>query len=251
MLGFRPKPPLTDEQSSWVDDGFERLGQILGRNRMIDAQVVLPIVEHFPDPYDGTERSLDTLFRRVCGYMKFEADRVELEVRTDRDAEIREKVPFWQGKSSQPAGLYSRSSLDSQFVIAIRDSLLRNPLAVVATLAHELVHTILLGEALIDRSMEDMEPFTDLTTVYLGFGVFSANASLRFEQHQDYSTQGWSVQTLGYLSQEVYGHALAKFATERGEVRPEWAQQLSTNVRSYFKRSHKWLRNRQNRSDAV
>jgi len=46
---------------------------------------------------------------------------------------------------------------------------------------------------------------------------------------------------MGYLPQEVYGYALASFAAERGEIKPEWARHLSTNVRAYFKRSSAWL----------
>jgi hypothetical protein len=33
----------------------------------------------------------------------------------------------------------------------------------------------------------------------------------------------------------------AKFAAERGEIKPEWTQHLSTNVLAYFKRSRAWL----------
>ena len=50
------------------------------------------------------------------------------------------------------------------------------------------------------------------------------------------------MQRLGYLSEEVYGYALAKFAAERLEDQPKWVKYLSTNVRSYFKNSHAWLK---------
>jgi hypothetical protein len=46
----------------------------------------------------------------------------------------------------------------------------------------------------------------------------------------------------GYLPEEVYGYALAKFAAERGDEKAEWAKHLSTNVRAYFKRSRTWLK---------
>jgi hypothetical protein len=49
------------------------------------------------------------------------------------------------------------------------------------------------------------------------------------------------MQRLGYLPEEVYGYALAKFAAERGEEKAEWTKHLSTNVRSYYKRSLSWL----------
>jgi hypothetical protein len=49
------------------------------------------------------------------------------------------------------------------------------------------------------------------------------------------------MQRLGYLPEEIYGYALARFAHERGERRPKWADYLSTNMRSYFKKSAEWL----------
>ena len=49
------------------------------------------------------------------------------------------------------------------------------------------------------------------------------------------------MQRLGYLPEEVYGYALAKFAMERCEDKPAWAKYLPTNVRAYFKRSSAWL----------
>ena len=49
------------------------------------------------------------------------------------------------------------------------------------------------------------------------------------------------MQKLGYLPEEVYGYALAKFASERGEANPAWTKHLSTNVRNYYDRSRRWL----------
>ena len=111
----------------------------------------------------------------------------------------------------------------------------------VATIAHELGHLILLGDGHIDRSTPDHEPMTDLLTVFLGPGIFGANSAARFRQHERGGWHGWSMRRLGYLSQEIYGYALAKFATERGEIKPEWTRHLSTNVRVYFKRSLAWM----------
>jgi len=50
------------------------------------------------------------------------------------------------------------------------------------------------------------------------------------------------MQRLGYLREEIYGYALARFARERGEAKPEWVKHLSTNVRVYYRRSHGWLK---------
>ena len=126
-------------------------------------------------------------------------------------------------------------------VVAIRGTQLKDPLSLVATVAHELGHVILLGGGLMDPKTQDHEPVTDLLTVFLGLGIFTANSAGRFSQYQDERHQGWSMQRLGYLPEEVFGYALAKFAFERGENKPGWIRHLSTNPKAYFKRSQAWL----------
>lgn len=209
---------------------------------MLQAEVILPVAEHFPDPYDGTDETVDLLFQRVCGYMQVDESRIDLEIFGDQSHELRTALPFWSGRGGGgPAGVYFSDADQSHFVVAVSSSKLKNPLAVVATVAHELAHVILLGGNLVARDAADMEPLTDLATVFLGLGVFTANASVQFEQHQDVRTQGWSVQTLGYLSQEMFGYSLARFAMERGENRPKWMKHLSTNVAVYCRDSSRWL----------
>ena len=90
-------------------------------------------------------------------------------------------------------------------------------MTLVAVLAHELGHVILLRPGLVDRKDPDMEPLNDLLTVFLGFGIFTANAAFRFEQHSDNRSQGWSARRTGYLSEQQFGYSLARFAYERGE----------------------------------
>lgn len=241
MLGFRPKLPVTDEDRRWVDQGFELLASKLGRSRMLDAEVILPTPEYFPDPYDGTEATADGLFQRICGYMHVDRRQIDLHVIPDESAELRHLLPYWERSSKGYAGLYMQEEDHSHMVIAVHGSKLKDPLSLAATLAHELGHVVLLGGKLLDRETPDMEPLTDLVTVFLGLGVFTANTAARFQQHDDGHKQGWSMQRLGYLPEQVYGYALAKFAIERRENRPEWIKHLTTNVKTYYKRSHAWL----------
>jgi hypothetical protein len=56
MLGFgKAKLPVSMEQKEWVDRSFVRLAGLLGANRLIESEVVLPTEEYFPDPYDRSE----------------------------------------------------------------------------------------------------------------------------------------------------------------------------------------------------
>lgn len=249
MFGFSPKLPVTDEQRIWVDEGFKCLEKLLGRHRVLEAKVVEPTAEDFPDTYDKTPEALERLFSRVCTYMRVDRASIKLEVFPDETEELRDLLPAWSAGGQGPAGVYlhahQRESKtgddDDRMVVAIRSSMMKDPLSLVATVAHELGHVILLGGDLMTPDMEDHEPMTDLLTVFLGLGIFAANSAARFKQFQNERKIGWSTQRLGYLSERVFGYALARFATERGEVKPDWARHLSPNVKSDFKNSKRWL----------
>lgn len=250
MLGFSAKLPISDEDRQWTDEGFRRLERLVGRRRMLEAKVVLPTAGDFPDPYDKAALAAERLFHRVCAYMQVSGGRVQLEIFDDETEELREILPYWHGDEGQrAAGIYlnhgndsNRSEEGKPMVVAIRSTQLKDPLALVATMAHELGHVILLGGGLLNpTTTSDHEPMTDLLTVFLGLGIFTANSAARFKQYQDERRQGWSMQRLGYIPEQVHGYALAKFAMERGEGKPDWAKHLSTNVRSYFKQSRRWL----------
>jgi hypothetical protein len=243
MFGLRPKLPVTEEERLWVDEGFRRLGRMLGSSRLQNATVILPTDEFFPDPWDGTESALKALFWRVCGYMGVNPSQVELAIIPD-SSELIEMLPAYSYKPAGPAGLHYGGDDENEQerpLIAVRYSLLKDPLSVVATLAHELGHVILLDGGHMQRDADDMEPMTDLVTVYLGLGVFTANASRRFLKYQKDRLEGWSMSRLGYLPETVFGYALACFAKERGEVQPAWAEELSTNLSAWFRQSAAWL----------
>lgn len=232
-----------------MNQGFERLSKLLGRKRLLDAKVVEPTAEDFPDPYNKSAAAVEALFRRVCLYMQVERTSVELEIFPDETEELREILPHWSGGTGkQAAGLYlhahenkSAHDRDGRMVVAIRSTMLKDPTTLVATIAHELGHVILLGGGLMSSTMPDHEPMTDLLTVYLGVGIFTANSAARFKQFESDRKIGWQMQRLGYLPENIFGYALAKFANERNENKPRWARHLSPNVRADFNNSARWL----------
>jgi hypothetical protein len=241
MLGLRTaRLPISDEDQGWVDSAICRLGTLLGWQRMLTVRVARPIAEDFPDPYDRSEATVHALFRRVANAMGADPDQVDLFLFDEAVESTQEAVPFTSRKGSTPGGLYI-DPRNGRKMIAVHDRQLKDPSALVAVLAHEIGHLILLGGGLIDHDSEDMEQLNDLLTVFLGFGVFNANAAFRFSQYTDAYSQGWSVRRLGYLPEQVWGYALARFAFERREVDPVWSRYLSTNVRAYFKTSMRWL----------
>ena len=258
MLGFAAKLPITDEERQWIDEGFRRLEKMLGHRRLSGAQTILPTPEYFPDPYDETPATVENLFRRVCGYMRVDPSGIDFQIFQDETEDLRNALPYWSGRSTGCAGLYVHEPRDEEVrnlerrscVVAIRSTQLKDPLSLVASIAHELGHVILIGGGLIAPKTPDHEPLTDLLTVCLGLGIFTANSSARFRQFQDDSRHGWSMQRLGYLPQQAYGYALASFAIARSEDKHQWVNHLSPNIRSYFKQSYNFLKKNRSQKKA-
>jgi hypothetical protein len=243
VFGRKPSLPVTQDQQRWVDEGFGRLSRTLGSSCMTTARVLLPTDEFFPDPWHPGPDGLCSLFHRVCGFMHVDAARIDLQVIPDDARKLIDQIPIAEARSSDAAGVHMRGDQGELPVIGVRGSSLQDPLVVVAVLAHEPGYVILSGGGHIAREVEDdMEPMTDLPTVCLGLGVFTANACCRLEQHQDSYRWGWSMRAHGYLSELLYGYALARFAKDRGEIDPPWAGYLDTNLRAYFHQAAGWLR---------
>lgn len=241
MFGLtRSKLPITEERRRWIDRSFVRLGGLLGVDRLLDAPLVLPTPDYFPDRYDGSEAALRAMFSRIASYMRVEPSEVEVALFATAEHLTSTLVPFYSGGSSGAAGLYEHDP-SARAQIAVDESQMKDPMTLVATIAHELGHVILLRPGLVGRDEPDMEPLNDLVTIFLGFGIFTANSAFRFAQHQDGRSRGWSARRLGYLSEEDLGYALARFAYERGEMKPEWVSFLATNVKTFTKRSAAWL----------
>lgn len=172
--------------------------------------------------------------------MQVDPNQIEVALFDSADRMTSGLVPIYSGSHSAAAGLYHRNSA-GKTQISIEGELLKDPMALVGVLAHELGHVILLRPGLVDQKDKDMEPLTDLLTVFFGLGIFTANSAFRFKQYSNNGTQGWSAKKLGYLSEEQYGYALARYAFERGETKPPWIKHLCTNVAGYTRRSLRWL----------
>ncbi|RLB53362.1 MAG: hypothetical protein DRJ42_12130 [Deltaproteobacteria bacterium] len=84
----------------------------------------------------------------------------------------------------------------------------------------------------------------DITSTFLGFGIFAANRAMAFQQHQEGFLVGWSTQRYGALSELELSHALAAFALLH-TIEPESiSRHLTGNPRAYFKKALKTLQPR-------
>lgn len=233
---------MRNSKKEWLEKSFQWLLSEFGEDYFKKRQTILPEPAFFPDKYRGSEECVIALVKRVCSYMDVNPETIEIEFFVDRDDTASKHRLGGYENHSGAAGLYfSGNSSQPKKRIALNVSAFKTPTKLVATIAHELGRVILLGDRKLSRDNPDHEYFTDLITVFLGLGIFTANSTFQFSQWQDHSHQGWSASRLGYLPEEMFGYALAAYAWMRVESNPKWSQYLAMNVGHYFKQSLKYL----------
>jgi len=229
--------PVSAEAQRWIQDSLQWLLGEFGDDAL-NGEVVLPASVFPPESFSGTEASLRPVLRRLCARMGVDIDAIEVDLSDDPDIpDMGPRVPI----ASQFSGAAGHFQWDRGVpVVALRRRQLRHPVALTATLAHELAHVRLLTERRVDPARKDHEQLTDLTTVFFGLGVFTANAAFDFSKSQ----YGWRTSHLGYLGEELFGYSLAYYAHLRGEKDPSWARALDTNPRVYMRKGLRYLSQR-------
>lgn len=225
-------------EQDWIERSMDWFVAEFGRQRLHD-EVVLPTDDFFPGIYRGSRDDVRTVLERLCKHMDIDPARVDLEHDgADEDPGLSAHMPInteWSGAAGH------HRMRDGRSVIGIRDAQAKQPMALVATIAHELGHVLLLGDGRISREREDHEPLTDLLTVFFGLGIFTANSAFDFGR-EDRGQYRYTRHTrLGYLTEPMYGYALARYAWLRGEADPAWSRYLDTNPRTYLKRGIRYL----------
>ena len=239
MFWSTPKCPVEADDKLWLEEVMKWFLEEFGVEAFRDVTVVLPTDEFFPDAYYADEQDVWSLVERVCAYMDVNPELIELEFFDGENDELVRNLCCVESSSEGAIGHYQKR--ENKFVVSLASSQLTDPVSLVATIAHELGHVRLLGEDRIDADDADHELLTDLLTVFFGLGVFTANSAYSFQQWTNTSTQGWQTQRRGYLSEEVFGYALALCALMRGEHNPAWSKYLEGSVITYFKDSQRYL----------
>jgi hypothetical protein len=222
-----PTCPVSRERQIWIESSMLWLAKEFGL-AAARRPVALPTPDFFPVPFTGERREIRALLTRVCSVMQVDPlfiwmklfdgpSSEELSRREVQRITLGRYMKVWE---------FSIVWLDRMDAVA--------PAVLAATIAHELGHVRLIGEAHLDSDREDHEQLTDLATVYLGMGIFTANAALT-SHHRGPAPDGPAfprLRLIGYLSQLDLGYALACYCRLRGETRvPPWADQLNPSPR--------------------
>lgn len=238
MFGWgKPECPVDDAAKRWIESRLLWLADEFGRDIFTTEPLILPTNEFFPDPVDGSDASVRNLLNQVCRLMDVDHSRVALNLFTNTK-------PVWlvneTGKylPTGAEGLYDEQ--EHETVIHIESSDIMNLSALIGTMAHELSHLKLMGERRVHGDEFDNELLTDLTAVFLGFGIFMGNTPRNWDSQ--YSLwPGTELKRPEYMTLPMYAYALAHIAWHRAEKKPPWYSFLSFELKPCFRQGVRYL----------
>lgn len=238
-------------EREWVLDELAKLAAVTGWEPLVAAPILLPEARFFPDRWTPDVRGVLRLVRRFHRYFSID----ELEPHVEIYWHDRPLLPgigiHAPSQHHEGAAAYFAGIEGGVCLYGIDEAQLDDPIAVTAALAHEACHAFRThyGLALRDPEHVDAEErLTDLTTVYLGAGVLTANAT---EQYSSSGLDGgllqghqWRSRQLGYLAPEVMCFALAAVVALRDLGRGERKailNALAPNHAERFRTSLVWI----------
>jgi hypothetical protein len=206
MWPFSRKPIVDADTAGWHLDNFRWLIEEFGVAWFEERRLVLPKPGYFKVEGKRDHGFAVCIFDQIkayCGLSDWEVDLVA----DDNPLAIRSEISQLM-IAPQKHALGTFGVAGNRIQITYVPDLLNRPAELIATLAHELAHYLLATARSQPRCADDeMEFLTDLTAVYLGFGVFLANARFNFEGR----THGWRMARSGYLPEADLVFALAMF----------------------------------------
>lgn len=222
--------PLNPKDADWIQQALNWLFHELKINPN-DIQMYYAKNESISIKYDGSEQSAIDTVQFISSQMGLDYKLIDLQF-FDQTNVLLDQTIFtnnYDGDSNS-TGLYFGKNLFGKYEIGLEKSQLKRPHNMISTLAHELSHVLLLGEIKLEQNDEYL---TDLTPLLFGFGVFSANSAFEFTQ----ASEGWGYRRQGYLSQQMWGFALAYLSTLRNSEDNNWVDHLNESVKEDYNRS--------------
>jgi len=212
---------------------LERMGALIqrrGHQRFLESPLRESSPEHFPDPWAPDEEGVRAMIRRLLLYAGMGMHRIGLEV-TGTPNPVR--LIQESGAGALHAAAWFAGIDDQTLFFGCDMAHVHNPDDLVAILAHEVSHAYRHHHGLAGESSPQEESLTDLTTVYLGFGILTAN-NAGMAQGTLSAARTVGTREKGYLSALEMAYLLAAQVVARGADRKPVAEKLHYSPRRYF-----------------
>ena len=222
-------PDSGDDEQKWLTRYLRKLIEKNGWEHFVAAPIVEPTRRYFPEGWDGTGRDVHIVTQRLMHFAGLGDLRVHM-------------TSYGQSEYGHIAGWFTGIE-DGRCTFGVAVSQLRDPEAAAGVMAHEVAHAWRHHHDVVADSRDREELLTDLTTIYLGFGILTTNNTDRYRSSGTSRETRWSMSSVGYLPPDSMSFLLAMQAKARGrrsEIRTI-EKHLEPNQQACFAESLKAL----------
>ncbi|WP_192820231.1 hypothetical protein [Rufibacter sp. LB8] len=142
----KAKSPITEEDEDWIISSYHWFEQAFGK-KLTETEIFLPTAQFFDFEFKGTEEDGLNAIGLVAEKMGIDASTIEVyffEEFQPLDFTDEGVYANYEEGTELVNGEYSKV-VDGLYQIGLEKSLLKNPVKLTATVAHELAHIKLLG----------------------------------------------------------------------------------------------------------
>jgi len=205
-------------EREWLWAALATLIEARGEDAFLRSPIVLPDDSSFPDRWTPDEHGVARLARRLLAYAGLGHLEVDVELFTG-ETEVRQVGLDGRAASTSHAGAaaWFAGIRGQTCLFGAEAEQLEDPIALVGAMAHEIAHAFRRSHRLEHRDRDLEEKLTDVTTIFLGFGVLTTAASARFiTTHHENMGSSYAHKRQGYLAAHEMAFMLASQLQLRG-----------------------------------
>lgn len=225
--------PSADERK-WLGRYLRKLIERREFEHFVSTPILLPRPAIFPVQWNARIADVHRLTQHLMHY----AGLGDLELRLTGFTSDDIEGVMDAGTAGWFAGIR-----DGRAHMGVHVAQLRDAEAAVGVMAHEVAHAWRAQHKLRADSRDREELLTDLSTIYLGFGVLTTNNTDRYRSSGGYGYTAWSTSSAGYLPPTAMAWLLALQIAARGDrrERADVESHLEPNQRASFRAAMKEL----------
>lgn len=231
------RPIFEDERVEWLFSHFSWLLANFGGHESFlrSYHLVMANKNDFPQISLSSPASVERVFRAVMQHMGMGSWEVELVPMGGDDDPVEfelDQSEVSMGYSADGVGGYFQLSPFGKVTIGYGPHLVSDFLALISVFSHEAAHYLLTKKiTVMPGGWRDLEPVTDLTAIFTGFGLFQANNASVIRHYSG----GHTASNSGYLPESGRAYALAIFS-ELSLLNPAFvAKHLRPNPRASYR----------------
>lgn len=209
----------------------------------VKTDLILPTPDFFPGNGSEGHQKAVSIFEQVRAYAGMENWPVKLVEQHSLPGRVSDLLHVEHVGTC--AGTFRREG--DHGLITYAPDLVEKPLFLIATFAHELGH-FLNGQFPEEppNGWHTVEPATDVTSTFLGFGLFGANTRFTYSQFQEGDgISGWQSERIGYLTEAQRMFDLAIFCSLTQKQIVAAKPYLKSHLWGELKKAAKYVEKRQ------